>query len=63
MRGSEDDHEAFLPETVLEVRSFTPYAVRNRYPFMDAVTPINRDRALELIRRVRTLAEEIVASG
>lgn len=52
-----------IPDAVLEVRSFTPYAVRNRYPFMDTVSPIDRARAFGLIRRVRAWAEEIVGAG
>ncbi|MGH2699252.1 MAG: HEPN domain-containing protein, partial [Actinomycetota bacterium] len=52
-----------VPEEILEVGSFTPYAVRNRYPFMDPVPPIDRQGALDLVRVLRTWAERIIGNG
>lgn len=49
-----------IPARVLEVSSFTPYAVRNRYPFLAPAPLIDREGALELVRRVRTWAEAII---
>lgn len=50
-----------IPEGILDVRYLTPFAVRNRYPFMDPIA-IDRAGALDLVRRVRSWAEEIVGS-
>lgn len=51
-----------IPAEILEVRSFTPYAVRNRYPFLDPAPAIDRKAALEQVRRVRRWAEKIAGA-
>ncbi len=49
-----------IPEDILEVRSFTPYAVRNRNPFFDPAPMIDRKSTFALVQKVRAWAEEIV---
>lgn len=49
-----------IPEDILEARSFTPYAVRNRYPFFDPAPRIDRKSTFALVQNVRAWAEAIV---
>jgi len=52
-----------IPAELLEVRTFTAYAVRNRYPFMDTAPAIDREGAVNLVRALHTWAEGIVAGA
>lgn len=49
-----------IPVEVLEIRSFTPYAVRNRYPFMGSAPSLDRKRALDLLALTRGWVEGIL---
>lgn len=49
-----------VPSEILEARSFTSFAVRNRYPFLSPAPPIDREATLELVQEIRTWAEGIV---
>lgn len=42
------------------MRSFTPYAVRNRYPFLGPAPKIDREQALKLVQQVRNWAEQVI---
>jgi len=46
-----------VPDEVLAAAAWTPYAVRNRYPFLGAAPSIDRRAAIELVRAVREWAE------
>lgn len=61
-----EDAEALgydIPAEILEVRSFTAFAVRNRYPFMATAPAIDREGAVNLVRALHTWAEGIVAGA
>jgi HEPN domain-containing protein len=48
-----------LTDEVRQAESWTPFAVRNRYPFMGSAPEIDRQRALVVVAAIRSWAEGV----
>ncbi len=52
-----------IPAELMDLQWFTPFAVQNRYPFLEPAPPIDRAAALDLVRLTYSWAERIVGQG
>ncbi len=58
-----ESHGGSVPAEVRAVEEWSPYAVRNRYPFFGDAPPVNRPAALALVRAMRAWVEHLLPAG
>ena len=54
------DHGIKFPESLMEVRTLSPFAVEFRYDYLpiEEELPLNRQRALEMVQKLRRWVED-----
>ena len=54
------DHGIKFPESLMEVRTLSPFAVEFRYDYLpiEEELPLNRQRALEVVQKLRRWVED-----